>query len=196
RGTTSTSEKDPTGPIEWRAMLPRVRTVFSGAVTYEASWDRVPVRLGPDGPLRASAPEMVASEIAPELDAISVSGTAPLRAGPDGDLTAAARAFVADLGELSRREKKPVLLGEMGYSATADTATTPWRAQGPVDETAQARAWRAIADALRGEDSICGAIVYGLPFDPARSSPAAVFSPLKRPAFAAVRDALAALRCP
>jgi hypothetical protein len=115
----------------WRALVRDVRARFSGAVTYEANWD-----------------EFEKVNWWRAVDVIDVSGYFPLASWPGASvpqLTAGWAGPRRRLRAASRRFNRPVMLGEAGFTASAEAAVQPWNVQiaGPVDTRAQARAYEA-----------------------------------------------------
>ena len=86
---------------EWRRIIQRVRAIYQGPLTYGANFDEV-----------FDVPFWDA------LDWIGVSGYFPLTTDPTPDRATLIRAWqpvLAQLEQLSLREKKPVLFTEIGY---------------------------------------------------------------------------------
>jgi glycosyl hydrolase family 113 len=188
RGTTH----PPEAVNLWKGTLMHLRRVFSGRLAYQVSWTPIPQKThqGEEPPPPLS--EIQALEIAPELDAIAVGAYAPLSEGPDPSdeqLEAAARRFADEVEELARRERKPVFLGEVGYSATSKTFLTPWRPNGEPDSYAQFRCYEALNAAFRDRDWLAGAVIHGWPIDVSPGESAvSPFSPLGRPALWAIQE--------
>ena len=97
---------------EWRQVIERVRSVFSGKVVYAANWDR----LG-DVPFWDAVDWLGVHAYFPLSD-IDDPGEKELAAGWEPHLE--------ELGQLSEQHKKPVLIAEIGYNISPAAARTPW----------------------------------------------------------------------
>ncbi|MFH1810159.1 MAG: hypothetical protein ABIJ09_15540 [Pseudomonadota bacterium] len=173
---------DPANDARFFALIGRLRSRFSGLLTYSANWD-----------------EVAQVRFWDQLDFISVNGFAPLTASlrpTPRELDLGAAAMVQELTGLATRFARPVLLIEAGYKATTDNAREPWvwPASGtmPVDADAQLRAYRALLQALRKAPRIVGVLFWqidtGADGTPPRPlEPAWGFSPLDRSAEQEVR---------
>jgi hypothetical protein len=122
----------------WRALVRDVRARFRGVVTYEANWD-----------------EFEAVDWWDAVDVIDVSGYFPLASGPGASVRQLRAAWAGPrrrLRAVARRFRRPVMLGEVGYTISPATAVQPWNVElgGPVDPTAQARAYKATFRAWAG----------------------------------------------
>ena len=122
----------------WRALVSDVRARFPGAVTYQANWD-----------------EFEAVDWWDAVDVIDVSGYFPLASGASASvqqLTAAWAGPRRRLGAGARRFRRPLMLGEVGFTTSAVTAVQPWNVElgGPPDPKAQARAYSATFRAWAG----------------------------------------------
>ena len=140
----------------WRALVSEVRHRFRGAVTYEANWD-----------------EFQAVHWWHALDVIDISGYFPLASGPGSSvqqLTAAWAGPRKRLRAAARRFRRPVMLGEVGYTTFAATAVQPWSRElgGPRDPRAQARAYQATFRAWAGVRWFRGFHWWFVPADPRR----------------------------
>ncbi len=157
----------------WRDRIARLRSLFHGAMSYGASWGPVPTR-----PLTDAdewTPRMEYEQVAfwDLLDAVAVSAAFPLsleETPPDTVLEAAVRGFAESIESMSRRFGKPVILYDVGYSATSATFRTPWRENGAADLEAQSRSWRAFVSALGRRDWLGGAFVRAGDFGSSRET--------------------------
>lgn len=141
---------------DWEALIRDVRRFFPGAVTYAANWGR-----GAQGARFWGA-----------LDAVGVDAYYPLvDGGPDrtdgaaGDPTEAelarGAAAVADrLEALARRTGKPVLLTEVGFANRKAPWLAPHEEDGETSPEDQARAYRALLEALEGRPWLRGVFVW------------------------------------
>lgn len=97
---------------DWRRLIAEVRSVYSGPLTYAATWRRF---------------EQVPFWDA--LDAIGVQGYFPLSSHPRpalGTLLEAWREPKRRLAALARATDRPVLFTEVGYRSMADAGVRPW----------------------------------------------------------------------
>jgi hypothetical protein len=122
----------------WRALVGAVRARFRGAVTYEANWD-----------------EFEAVDWWDAVDVIDVSGYFPLASAPGASVQQLRAAWAGPrkrLRAVARRFRRPVMLGEVGFTTSPATAVQPWNVElgGPVDLSAQARAYEATFRAWAG----------------------------------------------
>ncbi|MEM6955219.1 MAG: hypothetical protein AAF645_06000 [Myxococcota bacterium] len=166
----------------WRTLIAQVRSVFSGKLVYCANWD--------------------ALDAVPFWDALDYLGVqfyAPL-ASALGDSEAAMEArlgeHLAGLDRLSERVGRPMLLTEVGYKATQDTAIRPFewteRAASPLDLNAQARAYRVLFRGLCRCRALRGVYLWKWFTNPdTREEGPRGFSPRGKPAEAILRAAYA-----
>jgi hypothetical protein len=121
---------------QWRALIADVRARFTGQLTFAANWI--------DGAR--------AIRFWDALDAIGIDAYMPLVTDdPDPSVARLARAwsargYVAQLRNLSRRHRRPVLFTELGYRSRRCTAGSPWEwsdAGGSIAQRPQARAYEA-----------------------------------------------------
>lgn len=122
----------------WRALIKRVRGVFSGKLVYGANWDEV---------ARVSFWDA--------LDAVGVQMFAPLTRGelPDqAKVTDGADYWLAHYESVAQAAGKPLVLTEVGYINRPKTAEKPWiwpqdlgsQARSAAGDEAQRRAYLAI----------------------------------------------------
>ena len=155
----------------WRVLIGDVRRLYSGTLTYDASWDREAAAIG----------------FWDALDVIGVSFYAPLAARPTRDpavLADGARRGLAPLREIGARFGKPVLLMEAGYASTATAPVTPWE-EGRVqpDPDTQRACHAALIAALDPEDWVAGVLVWKWYSDARLGGPRdAGFTPQGKPA--------------
>ncbi len=161
-----------------------VRRVYRGLVTYSANWDDVDQTV-----------------IVGQLDVIGINAFYPLadRLGASAsELHEGAERVRARVHALAERWHKPVIFTETGYTTRPDPAVRPWEwpealAHVPVDEAAQAEAYRALLDPLLEEPDFAGFFVWRVYADPDDTSqePPWGFSPRAKLAEDVVRDAFA-----
>ncbi|MFK7999806.1 MAG: hypothetical protein AB8H86_09425 [Polyangiales bacterium] len=135
---------------EWRALIEEIRAVYSGELTYCANWDSVDDVLFWDA-----------------VDYIGVQFYPPLASAPGDSAEAMGerlRGHLAGLERISVRFERPVLLTEVGYKATEDTAVRPYewteRSDSPVDEAAQAQAYEILFRQVASERWIRGVYIW------------------------------------
>ncbi|MGZ3451857.1 MAG: glycoside hydrolase family 113 [Polyangiales bacterium] len=145
------------GADDLRALVRDVRARFSGILTYSANWDDVD--------------DVV---ILREIDVIGINAFYPL-ADKNGatrdELLAGGKRVGEKLRTLAANWGKPVMFTEIGYTTRPDPAVRPWEwpdsMKGvPVDEQAQADAYRALLAGVIGEPSFAGFFVWRQFADP------------------------------
>ncbi len=97
----------------WRSLVARVRTAFTGTVTYAA--------------LPYEAPAVGFWDV---LDEVGVNAWSPLADGPTTDVGALRTAWEAELDRyeaVGRAAGLPVVVLEAGFTSQRGTATEPWR---------------------------------------------------------------------
>ena len=128
---------------QWRALIADVRARFAGELTFAANWI--------DGARGVKFWDA--------LDVIGIDAYMPLVTDdPDPSVARLARAwkdrgYVAQLEELSRRHRRPVLFTELGYRSRLRTAAAPWdwsTAGGNIAQGPQARAYEAAFEVFAG----------------------------------------------
>jgi hypothetical protein len=130
---------------EWRRIIERVRAIYKGPLTYGANFDEV-----------FEVPFWDA------LDWIGVSGYFPLTPDATPDRATLVRAWqpvLAQLEQLSLREKKPILFTEIGYRSAKGAAWRQWEI--PRDATpdldAQRNAYEAFFETVWPRPWVIGA---------------------------------------
>jgi hypothetical protein len=162
-----------------------VRRVYKGLLTYSANWDDVDQTV-----------------ILGAVDVIGINAFYPLadEAGaPEGKLREGGERVRAKVHALAEAWHKPVLFTEIGYTTRPDPAVKPWEwpdamSHVPIDEGAQAAAYRALVAPLLDEPDFAGFFVWRVYADPDDASQEAPwgFSPRGKLAELVVRDAFAA----
>ena len=136
---------------DWRALIKSVRRAFKGKLTYSANWDE--------------AEDVVFWE---SLDWIGINAFYPL-ADHDDATTATyregAEKWAKRVERLSKLQRKPVLLVEIGYTTRTNAAVEPWlwpdgMQDVQIDEHEQARAYEALLSAFVGRKLIIGFFVW------------------------------------
>lgn len=103
---------------DWRALVEKIRAVYSGQLLYSANWDEY-----------AAIPWWDA------LDAVGINAYFPLSTQPDPkpeDLAAGAERVHATLAKFHGSVKKPIIFTEIGFRPAAGAAAKPWE-HGPPD---------------------------------------------------------------
>jgi len=166
----------------WRALLARIRSVYSGELVYAANWD-----------------EAAQVSFWDAVDYVGVQFYPPLaddRGASEPSMRARLDTHLDGLAELSERVDRPVLFTEVGYKSTADTAVHPhaWleRLDTPpeVDVQAQARCYRVFLGAVAERPWVRGVYFWKWFTDPSTNEEGpAGFSPRGKPAEAVLRAA-------
>jgi len=97
---------------EWRAVIARVREVFSGRITYAANWDGL--------------------HQVPFWDAVDVIGVHAYFPLTDADyptregILEGWNSHLADLSDFAARHGKPIVFAEIGYNRRQNAASAPW----------------------------------------------------------------------
>ncbi len=132
----------------WQNLIRLARSRFGGQLTFAANWVAGAEQIG----------------FWPSLDAIGVDAYMPLTASPDpptADLRAAWQPWIARLGALHQRTRRPVVVTEFGFPSRLGAAARPSvEGSGPIDQAPQARAIAAALDALGHQPWITGAFVW------------------------------------
>ncbi|MBI4819532.1 MAG: hypothetical protein HY791_24885 [Deltaproteobacteria bacterium] len=155
------------GADHMRALAERVRSVFSGPLTYSANWDE--------------AENVAFWDV---VDVAGVNGYYPL----EPDVERGAEAVARRLGTLADIAKREVLVLEVGYRSGPLSHLRPWEwpqdVPEDVDASAQARAWAAVLTTWLHTKGVRGLIVWVVPTDPddPASEPPNGFSPMNKPA--------------
>jgi hypothetical protein len=135
----------------WRALIAELRKTFHGPITYAANWDEAE---------RVSFWDL--------LDFVGVDEYAPIArksGSKDPELCAAWNVLAKDLEALAKRTGKRIILTELGYRATRDSAMAPatWPendTNGHFDPEHQASCFRAALQSLWGKPWLAGIYVW------------------------------------
>ncbi len=138
-------------------VIQRVRSVYSGPLTYAANWD--------------DAEDTV---IWGDLDFIGVNAFYPLAPRPNATFEEIARSaaeHTARANALARRWNKPLIFTEFGYTTRKDAALRPWEwpealSDVIVDELSQAQAYRALLAAAVAQPWFAGLFAWRVYADP------------------------------
>lgn len=132
---------------EWRAVIARVREVFSGELTYSANSDEWQDVAWWDA-----------------LDCIGITAYFSLvDQGPvtDAALRQAWRAVMDDLEPFAREQGLPVCFTELGYSRSSKAAAAPWEHhEVDPDPELQARLYRVALEEVERSDVVIGVFLW------------------------------------
>ena len=154
----------------WRNVIQRIRTVYSGPLTYSANWD-----------------EIDQVEFWDALDLIGINAFWPLVDKP-GDaidtMLRKTREIAGNLESMAVAWNRPVLFTEMGIKSTSDAALAPWEWPENVtdqqyNEPYQAAAYQAIFEEIAHRPWFAGLFVWKYfadPYDTTQEAPEG-FSP-------------------
>lgn len=169
---------------DWVRVIEAVRREYRGLLTYSANWD-----------------EEVQVGFWDRLDVVGINAFYPL-ADRDGagldELRRGAARRAQTLGAWAEREGRVVLFTEFGYTARPDPAVRPWEwpeslTNVPVDERAQATAYRALLEGFMPHRWFVGGFVwryYANPMDASQEAPHG-FSPRLREGERVLRELFA-----
>ena len=182
RGTTDLPET----VVRWESLIARLRWLFRGAIGYMASWQPVPHAKGGQVDPKEAQPEYEIVGFWPKLDFIGVSASSPFSSWE----THAAEVFTAHFGayldrveKLAKKIDKPIVLGEVGASATEHGYLTPWRENGRPSLAGQEMAYRTLATGVESRPWVRGLLVSSWYVAPApRTLSLELRSPVDRPA--------------
>lgn len=160
---------------DWRRVVKAVRGIYHGPLTYAANW-------GDEGNVQWWD----------AVDAIGIDAYYPLtqNTNPSGiQLAQAWQSTVAKLGNLSRREQRPVIFTEAGYQSRAGTAASPAGTQSAtVDLQEQSRCYQALLDAFAGQPWWLGVFWWSVAPNRSQGGPSDTgFTPIGKPAADIVR---------
>ncbi|MBI3846010.1 MAG: hypothetical protein HY292_15355 [Planctomycetes bacterium] len=168
-------------PDDWRALIADVRRVFPGPITYESNWGEE-------------------FETLPFWDALDFAGLNEYRPlattvdASDDELRAAARAVADGIERVAKRIGKPIVLTEVGFPSHRRGAIEPWKDSAdktPAPEI-QARAFRALFDALDGRPWLGGLYIWKVFTNPTTNENRPTGYPIAgKPAETAIRDFVA-----
>ncbi len=99
--------------MDWRALIKKIRSVYSGQLTYAANF----------------ADEYEEVAFWDELDMIGIQGYFPITQNENPTLDEVKKGWEAHIEKLktfSDRFEKPILFTEIGYKSTKDAGISPW----------------------------------------------------------------------
>lgn len=160
-------------PAAWRKLIAEIRTLYHGQITYAANWD-----------------EADRVRFWDALDLIGVQAYQPIATHPNptlDELRAGWRTVAARLAALAAREKKRIVLTELGYrpvpGAGMDPSAWPERDRDPrYDPAAQERCYRAAFEAVWGRPWLHGIYLWKWFTDSHDEQGPTDFSPAGKPA--------------
>lgn len=100
-------------PERWKALIKKVRAIYSGNLTYAANWHD----------------EYEFIEFWSELDFIGIQAYFPLTKNKNPDLETIEKGWpkhIAKLEKLHQTHKRPILFTEIGYKSDATATIKPW----------------------------------------------------------------------
>jgi hypothetical protein len=150
----------PAAPALWNQLIARVRTTFSGTLTYDLNWSSLYYPL----------PSWLYN---PSLDALGISLYMPLTNQPERlnpqTLPALWQTTIGrQLDAFATQINKPVLLSELGYRDSSDALYNPWETStnAPVDQVEQAAAYNAALWSIMSDPHITGVFAWAWEFPP------------------------------
>lgn len=164
-------------PKYWKALIKKVRDVYSGKLTYAANWD-----------------EYHSVEFWNDLDFIGVNAYFPLSKveTPTVDkLKTVWKKIIPDLSALGKQFGKPILFTEFGYRSVNNAAGNQWELdQKPLNLSVQANAFKAFFETVWEEDQIAGGFIWKWEFDTNAGGPENLkYTPQGKPALEVITGA-------
>lgn len=101
-------------PDFWKQLIAKIRTVYSGQLTYAANWDQ----------------EYDIISFWEDLDFIGIQAYFPLVGNGNTnlkDMENGWKKYSKNIKTVSQKFDKPVIFTELGYKSTEDAAARPWR---------------------------------------------------------------------
>lgn len=161
----------------WGKLISRLRTIYSGPMTYAANWGE----------------EFESTSVWDYVDFAGVNCYYPLSSSEhptDTELAAGARRALDRISAVAARCGKPVIITEVGFTSTPAPWIAPYQRprEEPVDTRAQARCYEAFFEALAGRPQLAGVYWWKWPSFPGYGGPAhAGYTPNGKPAEGVVR---------
>lgn len=185
RGTTDLPETLP----RWRDWIARLRELGTPPLAYVGSWQPAPQFVG--GSLTSPKDgEFEKVGFWDVLDVVGVDASVPLASTTKGPSAEPARfaVFLDKAVAVAERVGRPLVLFDLGYSATRSGLETPWRRNGEAAVLWQDVGFKAVLEAVKTRPAVKGAVVAGwLPSFEPQFLGATWSSPVGRPAEASVR---------
>lgn len=172
-------------PEFWNNLIQKVRTVYTGKITYAANWD-----------------EYTKTPFWEELDYIGVNAYFPLceKQHPTIEtLKEGWQPWKTTMNELAEQVNRPILFTEFGYRSMDFTGKKPWlvdRNQENVNLEAQARATQVLFEEFWNEDWFAGGFVWKwfMQHDKVGGHEDNRFTPQNKPAETVIRKQYAQVR--
>ena len=161
----------------WKQLLGAVRAAYHGTLLYAANWDE--------------ADQVVFWDL---VDEVGVQEYQPPAERPHptvAELRAGWSRILQRLQALAQKTRKPIVLTELGYRATADAAAHPaaWPdGSAAYDGDAQADCYRAALEALSGHAWLRGVYIWKWFSDSHDEEGPTDFSPAGKPAEKVLRE--------
>lgn len=136
-------------PEFWIKLIAKVKTVYTGKLTYAANWD-----------------EYTRTSFWAELDYIGVDAYFPISDAKNPTKTQMSEGWQKwkiQLKNISKKEGKPILFTEFGYRSMDYTGKKPWlvdRGEMEVNLTAQADATQVVFDEFWKEGWFAGGFIW------------------------------------
>lgn len=135
-------------PNYWSELIPRIKEIFKGKLTYAGNWDSYKLMPFWD-----------------ELDFIGVDAYFPVcpNATPTAESTAKGwEPHISELRSMSNTHGKKVLFCEYGYRSTDFCGKTPWESKrgGIVNLQAQAAAYQGLFNSVWKQDFMAGGFLW------------------------------------
>ena len=136
-------------PKFWRGLIKKIRSIYSGKLTYAANWDNYKN-----------------IEFWSDLDYIGVDAYFPLseqQTPTVNDLKEQWQPIQRKLKAFSTRQGKPILFTEFGYESIDHTADGHWKyeeQERSINMTAQTKAYQAIFETFWGEPWFAGGFLW------------------------------------
>ncbi|MEM8525048.1 MAG: hypothetical protein AAGG68_10410 [Bacteroidota bacterium] len=154
----------------WRQLIPKIRAVYDGRLTYSANWD-----------------EYKQIRFWKELDYVGVNAYFPIHEARIPSVQEAVKAWKKHKKQLKRNSKKielPILFTEFGYRNIQFAAKEPWQHEKVVatlNDEAQANLYQAFFKAFAQEKWVAGYFLWQwLGSEPSTSN--TLFTPQGKPA--------------
>ena len=136
-------------PEYWKALIPKIKKIYKGKLTYAANWD-----------------EYTRVPFWDDLDFIGVDAYFPLSEERDPSkeqMQEGWQKWKTAMQTLAEEKEMPILFTEFGYRSMDYTAHKPWlvdRGDAKVNLEAQARATQTIFDEFWKEDWFAGGYIW------------------------------------
>jgi hypothetical protein len=153
----------PASTAEWRRVIRGVRARFNGRLTYGANgadaWTRVRFW---------DALDLIGIDAYFSLSNGGTPGEREIvrRWSRFTDRFGVTHHYLGRMGQLARRQRKPIVFNELGYPSSVHALSTPWSTGGRFSGSAQRRALNAAFRALSGRRWFRGVYIWEWSADP------------------------------